>query len=383
MNTRNQEQLNQLPKEMLVQLYLQMDSALDTIMEQNRKITEQNERQAHQIEALQENLAVLVQNRFGRKTEKVKQTDGQYSLDFDTMTLVLTALFPDGYTELPAEKMCPLLEYTPAHMQQVINHVHVYKGKDGTIVKAERPQRLFKGSIATPSLISAVMNSKYINAVPLNRCAQEFAGNGAVLSREVLATWMIRVSERYFSLLHDRMHQKLLESRLVHCDETPFVVVRNGKSSGTKDYMWVYHTGPEHGSPPVYLYQYSPTRKTDPSSDTGRALNYSLNQEPYLRTFLENGEVPLDNNDAERSIKKFCVGKKNWKISATKNGAEASGILYSIAETARANGLRPYYYFKHMLETMIPHMDDKTTDFLEELMPWSESLPEVCRSKEK
>ena len=62
MNTRNQEQLNQLPKEMLVQLYLQMDSALDTIMEQNR---------------------------FGRKTEKVKQTDGQYSLDFDTMTLVL------------------------------------------------------------------------------------------------------------------------------------------------------------------------------------------------------------------------------------------------------------------------------------------------------
>ena len=506
MNTWNQEQLNQLPKEMLVQLYLQMSSALDTIMEQNRKITEQNERQARQIEALQENLAVLVQNRFGRKTEKVKQTDGQYSLDFDTMTLVLneaeqltengpaaepeaetvivrhsphrskgkmerdlesvptmdqdctlseevlTALFPDGYTELPAEKMRPLLEYTPAHMQQVINHVHVYKGKDGTIVKAERPQRLFKGSIATPSL---------------------------------------------FSLLYDRMHQKLLESRLVHCDETPFVVVQNGKSSGTKDYMWVYHTGPEHGSPPVYLYQYSPTRKTenprnflkgycgilvtdgyqvyhalekecggnlkvagcwahakrkyaelrkslkpdnpyrvlcvkgekyisaiyhvdnlykdmdpeerkknrqdhvkplveayfawvkeqmpktDPSSDTGRALNYNLNQEPYLRTFLENGEVPLDNNDAERSIKKFCVGKKNWQISVTKNGAEASGILYSIAETARANGLRPYYYFKHVLETMIPHMDDKTTDFLEELMPWSESLPEVCRSKEK
>ena len=86
--------------------------------------------------------------------------------------------------------------------------------------------------------------------------------------------------------------------------------------------------------------------KTDPSSDTGRALNYSLNQEPYLRTFLENGEVPLDNNDAERSIKKFCVGKKNWQISATKNGAEASGILYSIAETACANGLRPYYIFQ-------------------------------------
>ena len=87
MNTWNQEQLNQLPKEMLVQLYLQMSSALDTIMEQNRKITEQNERQARQIEALQENLAVLVQNRFGRKTEKVKQTDGQYSLGGQAITV--------------------------------------------------------------------------------------------------------------------------------------------------------------------------------------------------------------------------------------------------------------------------------------------------------
>lgn len=75
--------------------------------------------------------------------------------------------------------------------------------------------------------------------------------------------------------------------------------------------------------------------------------------------------------------------RKNWQIAATKNGAEAGGILYSIAETARANGLRPYYYFKHVLETMIPHMDDKNIDFLEELMPWSGSLPEVCRAKEK
>ena len=55
----------------------------------------------------------------------------------------------------------------------------------------------------------------------------------------------------------------------------------------------------------------------------------------------------------------------------------------SLYQHKMRNGLRPYYYFKHVLETMIPHMDDKTTDFLEELMPWSESLPEVCRAKEK
>ena len=130
MNTWNQEQLNQLPKEMLVQLYLQMDSALDTIMEQNRKITEQNERQAHQIEALQENLAVLVQNRFGRKTEKVKQTDGQYSLDFDTMTLVLNE------TESVTEK--GRTAEAKARAVIVRDSVQRSKEKDGTIVKRER-----------------------------------------------------------------------------------------------------------------------------------------------------------------------------------------------------------------------------------------------------
>lgn len=89
------------------------------------------------------------------KMERDLQSVPSVDQDCTLSEEVLTALFPDGYTELPAEKMRPLLEYTPAHMQQVINHVHVYKGKDGTIVKAERPQRLFKGSIATPSLRSS------------------------------------------------------------------------------------------------------------------------------------------------------------------------------------------------------------------------------------
>ena len=62
-------------------------------------------------------------------------------------------------------------------------------------------------------------------------------------------------------------------------------------------------------------------------------LNYSLNQEQYLKTFLTEPEVPLDNNDTERSIKKFCVGKRSWHIIESKNGAKASAMMFSIAET--------------------------------------------------
>lgn len=73
----------------------------------------------------------------------------------------------------------------------------------------------------------------------------------------------------------------------------------------------------------------------DQSSAIKATLNYSLNQEQYLRTFLAEPEVPLDNNDAERSIKKFCVGKHSWHIIESKNGAKASAMIYSIAETQK------------------------------------------------
>ena len=117
-------------------------------------------------------------------------------------------------------------------------------------------------------------------------------------------------------------------------------------------------------------------------SALGKALQYSINQESYLRTFLEDPDVPLDNNRAERAIRNFTIGRKNWVMIDTIHGAESSAMLYSLAETAKANSLKPYEYFKYLLEEIPPHMDDKDTSFIENLMPWSESLPEICR-KEK
>ena len=113
----------------------------------------------------------------------------------------------------------------------------------------------------------------------------------------------------------------------------------------------------------------------DRSSKLSTALNYSLNQEQYLRTFLDDPEVPLDNNDAERSIKKFCVGKHSWHIIESKNGAKASAMMYSIAETAKANGLNPYEYFQYLMEQLKEYpRNNVPEDKLAELMPWSQTL---------
>lgn len=119
--------------------------------------------------------------------------------------------------------------------------------------------------------------------------------------------------------------------------------------------------------------------KVPAKSKTANGFTYSLNQEKYLRYFMEDGEVPLDNNAAEQTIRPFCVGKKNWVMIDTIAGAESSAIIYSIAKTAKANNLKPYNYFEYLLEEIPKHMDDHDMSFCENLLPWSEKLPEECR----
>ena len=118
-----------------------------------------------------------------------------------------------------------------------------------------------------------------------------------------------------------------------------------------------------------------------PKGKTAAGLKYSVNQEKYLRVFLTNGDVPIDNSASERSIRTFCVGKKNWVLINSIKGAQASAVMYSIAETAKLNELNPYYYLKYLLEELPKLIDGggniKTTE-LESLLPWAENLPAKC-----
>lgn len=116
-------------------------------------------------------------------------------------------------------------------------------------------------------------------------------------------------------------------------------------------------------------------------SKTHNGFSYSMNQEEYLKIFLKEGEVPMDNNSAEQSIRGLCIEKKNWMMIDTIAGAESSAIIYSIAEAAKANNLKPYDYFEY-LQTEIPkHLDETNPSFCEELLPWSDKLPLNCRKQ--
>ena len=119
------------------------------------------------------------------------------------------------------------------------------------------------------------------------------------------------------------------------------------------------------------------------NSTIGKALAYSINQEPYLRTFLNDGAVPMDNNYAEQAIRPFTVGRKNFVLMESSNGAKASAMIYSIVETAKANQLNVYQYLELLLTEIPKHMDDNNIRFIDDLLPWSPSIQEKCPSKYK
>ena len=544
-------QLNMMPHEALLALYRSMEEANANQQAQMELLLKQNADLLKQIETLNERIAVLMQDRFGRRSEKRKVLDGQISMDLDMADILneaevaiedgmpeepemetivirrkkpkgkreadlegletvpvehtipeerLKENFPDGYYRLP-DKVYKELHYVPATCVVHEHHIAVYAGKKNEgILCADKPERLLKNSILTPSLVSAVFNSKYVNALPLNRISEEFTRHDVNISRQVMAGWMIKVTQRYLQPVYTAMRRQAMKSQILHCDETPFQVLEDGKEKGksSKSYMWVCHTGERAESPPIYLYWYDPGRSTEvlmnflegyrgilvtdgypayhkaakdnpdklqvagcwthckrgfaklvksldkanpnkltvaeavkriqaiyhvdnmtkgktaeeilenrkrsvaplvdaffkwvdevmsqPMDKGGNlygALNYAHNQEPYLRKFLDDPIIPMDNNDAERSIRSFCVGKKNWNLSATKAGASSSAILYSIAETSKANGLKPYEYFKYILEQILEHVEDPPSEYIDELMPWSESLPDKCRRESK
>jgi len=438
------------------------------------------------------------------KSYKRKKSKGKRDADLRDLPIIiinhelpeveLKERLGDKWKRLPDE-VYKRLVFRPAKFEVEEHHVAVYAGSDNqTIIRGKRPVDLLRNSIVTPSLEAAIMNSKYINAIPLYRLEQEFLRNDVVLSRQVMANWTIQCGERYLSLLYDRLHKEIYKSQVLQADETPVCVSKDGRPAGAKSYMWVYRTGKMQTAAPIVLYEYQKTRNTShpreflknysgivvtdgyqvyhslekeleglriagcwsharrrfanvvkalgkekangtlaydalkqiaaiykieglltelspeerqrqrqltvkplveaffawvkqhqnevlPKSETGQGFTYCLNQEKYLRVFLEDGNVPADNNAAEGSIRGFCIGKRNWHLIDTIDGAKASAIIYSIAETAKANNLKPYNYFELLLTEIPKHMEDTNLDFLDALLPWSEKLPVECKKQ--
>ena len=513
-----EEQLNTLDKSFIVNLFLQLQ-------DQNDKLSGEIQELNKKMEVLIEQITLANKNRFGRSSEKMTDTSQICFMEVDGTIVFfneaeavsdLDAEEPDTLENKPARKakavgkkeadikdlpvniinhyltdeelvaefgkngwkqlpdaISKRYRFIPAKVEIDEHHVGVYASKtDDRIIKADHPKALLHGSLVSPTIAAAIMNGKYVNAVPLYRLEQEFSRYGLTITRQNMANWMIRLGESYLAVLYDYLHQELYNYHVIQADETPVLVNRDGRSAGTKSYMWVYRSGHLYTDKQIVLYDYHKTRncshpreflcnysgicvtdeyqvyhtiekeredlqiagcwvharrkfdealtvipkahrnksdaflvikqiqaiyreegklnelsskerlmqrqlvikplvdalfaylkKMEPTVPTSgqlrKAYTYILNQEKYLRVFLEDGEVPIDNNASERAIRGFCIGKKNWQMIDTINGAHSSAIIYSIAETAKANNLKPYDYFVYLLEEIPKHMEHK------------------------
>lgn len=531
-----EEQLNSVDKSFLIHLLLQQQEQLEVL---TKELHASNEK----MQLLMEQVILGKQNRFGRSSEKMEDTNQICFLEVDGTIVFfneaeavcnLSAAEPEdlelkspkqpkrkgkkeadlsglpvrridhylseaeleaefgkkGWKQLP-DAISRKYHFVPAKVEVEEHHIGVYASKtDEHMVKADHPNVLLHGSLVSPSLAAAVINGKYVNAVPLYRLEQEFQRYGLQITRQNMANWCIRLGEEYLSVLYDYLHKELYSYHVIQADETPVLVNHDGRKAGSKSWMWVYRSGHLYQNRQIVLYEYQQTRNTshpreflkgydgicvtdgyqvyhtlekeleeltiagcwvhcrrrfdealklipkscqkesnafllmkqiqaiyreegklkDLSSDErlkqrqvvirplvdaffaylktikvskkdkfGDAVGYALNQEKYLRVFLTDGDVPIDNNASERAIRGFCIGKKNWQMIDTINGAKTSAIIYSIVETAKANNLKPFNYVQYLLEEIPQHMDDRDCSFLEDLLPWSEKLPAEIR----
>ena len=531
-----EEQLNNVDKSFLIQLLLQQQEQLNAL---TKELHASNEK----MQLLMEQVILGKQNRFGRSSEKMEDTSQICFREVDGTIVFfneaeavcdLNAAEPEdlelkspkqpkrkgkkeadlsglpvrridhylsaeeleaefgvrGWKQLP-DAISRKYHFVPAKVEVEEHHIGVYASKtDEHMVKADHPKTLLHGSLVSPSLGAAIINGKYVNAVPLYRLEQEFQRYGLQITRQNMANWCIRLAEEYLSILYDYLHKELYFYHVIQADETPVLVNHDGRKAGSKSWMWVYRSGHLYQKRQIVLYEYQQTRNAshpreflkgydgicvtdgyqvyhtlekeleeltiagcwvhcrrrfdealklisksyqkesnafllmkqiqaiyreegklkDLSSDErlkqrqavikplvdaffaylktinvskkdkfGDAVGYALNQEKYLRVFLTDGDVPIDNNASERAIRGFCIGKKNWQMIDTIHGAKSSAIIYSIVETAKANNLKPFDYVQHLLEEMPKHMDDRDCSFLENLLPWSEKLPAGIR----
>ena len=531
-----EEQLNNVDKSFLIQLLLQQQEQLNAL---TKELHASNEK----MQLLMEQVILGKQNRFGRSSEKMEDTSQICFCEVDGTIVFfneaeavcdLNAAEPDdlelkppkqpkrkgkkesdlsgltvrridhylseeeleiefgarGWKQLP-DAISRKYHFVPAKVEVEEHHIGVYASKtDEHMVKADHPKALLHGSLVSPSLGAAIINGKYVNAVPLYRLEQEFQRYGLQITRQNMANWCIRLAEEYLSVLYAYLHKELYFYHVIQADETPVLVNHDGRKAGSKSWMWVYRSGHLYQDRQIVLYEYQQTRNAshpreflkgydgicvtdgyqvyhtlekeleeltiagcwvhcrrrfdealklipksyqkesnafllmkqiqaiyreegklnDLSSDErlkqrqvvikplvdaffaylktitvskkdkfGDAVGYALNQEKYLRVFLTDGDVPIDNNASERAIRGFCIGKKNWQMIDTIHGAKSSAIIYSIVETAKANNLKPFDYVEYLLEEIPKHMDDRDCSFLEDLLPWSEKLPAGIR----
>ena len=202
---------------------------------------------------------------------------------------------------------------------------------------------------------------------------------------------LAHIRRKFYDIIADLHGEALKQSRAIigfnYCEELYSIEKDLRKQYiGSDDYYDDRHRIRLQKSLPIFnefqKYVDTEIKNALPASALGKALNYTKNLLPNMKAFFTNGILDIDNNAAERAVKLFVIGRKNWLFFNTAKGARSSAIIYSIIETAKANGLVVEKYLLYLFDEL-SKTENRDVDVLKNYMPWSTKLPDTLYSTSK
>lgn len=377
-------------------------------------LSEENRRYEIENKLLREQVLLMKQKLFGRKTEKLPAADGPVQeILFDEPSESAPEQNEEpgiavpghirrksGRKPLPAdlprievihdispeekvcgcgcrkdrigEEVCEKLDIIPARMQ-VIRHIrpkYACKACEGvddngpTVTIAPVPEQIIPKGIATPGLLAHIITAKFVDALPFYRQEKQFERLGVELNRTSMSGWAIQVAGRCQPLL-DLLRAEILSGPLINMDETTVQVLDEpGRASQTKSYMWIFRGGPP--GKPALVYQYHPTR----AGEVARA--YLAGYKGYVQTDGYAGYDFLDKSPEVVHIGCWAHVRRKFMEVTQAGGKHKSGSaekalsyiqkLYAIEKELRARELSP--------EEIVAQRQLRTLPILEELKAW-------------
>ncbi len=370
------------------------------------------------------------------------------------------------------EEKSEQLEYVPATLH-VIEHVRFKyacpdQNCDGSVLLAEKPSQPIEKGLPGPGLLAHVVVSKYADHLPLNRLEGILARHGVKISRKTMCGWAQNAAD-ILGPLYDLMRERVLQSKVIHTDDTTVPVLDQAKTKTHTGRVWVY-AGDKNNR--YTVFDYTRTRERDgpekflagfkgylqadayagydklyesgdvieaacwaharrkfvesessdsirsltavawikrlyevereateaglcaeeirelrqekskqllddfgewlraqqaevlPKSPIGLAIAYALNNWAALNRYIEDGDLAIDNNVAERALRGIAVGRKNWLFAGSDRGGKTAAVLTSFTQTCKDHGIDPYAYLRDVLDQIATYPMKKLSDLL-------------------
>ena len=288
------------------------------------------------------------------------------------------------------------------------------------LVQAPVAPHIIDKGIPSAGLLAQVLVAKYLDHLPLYRQEAIFERAGMAIARSTLAQWVGQCGVQLQPLV-DALAAEMLKHPVLHADETPVAMLKPGLGKTHRAYLWSYCTTsfnpmravvfdfadspvgeqalrffgklyeverevqelPAHERQAIRkdksqsvadaLHQWltQQRQKVPDGSATAKAIDYSLKRWPALVRFIDDGDLPIDNNWVENQIRPIAIGRNNWLFAGSLRAGKRAAAVMSLVHSARLNGHDPYAYLRDVLERLPTQPASRIAD----LLPHRRQLP--------